>query len=98
MCFVHFLVKVIKKFDICANLGYIYKHKRDSLIGCEYGENCPKTQMVFGFRASFAEKSRLGQCLQGFMGFLLQIFVEKKPRAVRVCFWGSGATAQLGAK
>ena len=97
-CFVHFLVKNYKKVDIYVNLGYIYKHKRDSRIGCEYGGNYPKTQRVSGFRAACAETSRLGQCLQGFVGFLPRIFAKKKPRAVRVWFWVYGATARLGAK
>ena len=44
--------------------------------------------MVPCFQASFAEKSRLGQCLQGFVGFLGRIFKKKMPRAVRVWFWG----------
>ena len=97
-CFVHFLVKNYKKVDIYVNLGYIYKHKRDSRIGCEYGGNYPKTQRVSGFRAVCAETSRLGQCLQGFVGFLPRIFAQKKPRAVRVWFWGVRSHGPTGCK
>jgi hypothetical protein len=43
--------------------------------------------MASGFRVGFAKKSRLDQCLQGFVCFLGKIFALKKPRAVRVWFW-----------
>ena len=54
--------------------------------------------MVSCFRAFFAEKSRLGQCLQGFVGFLGRIFAEKMPRAVRVWFWGVQSHVTTGSK
>ena len=67
-------------------------------MGGERGENCPRTQAVPCFSAVFGEKSRRGQCTRGFAGFLGKILGQKKPRALRVFFWGSGATAPLGLK
>ena len=57
-----------KKFDIFSNFVYTRKNKRDSSIahGCDL--NCPRTQMALDFRANFVKKSRLVQCLQGFVG------------------------------
>ena len=54
--------------------------------------------MVSCFQVSFAEKSRLGQCLQGFVGFLGRIFAEKMPCAVRVWFRGVRSHVPTGLK
>lgn len=68
------LETIVKKFDIFFNFVYIYKNKHDSSIVYAYGLNCPRTQMTLDFRANFVKKSRLVQCLQGFVGILGKIF------------------------
>ena len=83
-CFVHFLVKNYKKVDIYVNLGYIYKHKRDSRIGCEYGGNIDFqiTQKPRGCLASepLVPKNRVWVSVyKGLSGFCPEFSRKKSP-------------------